>query len=102
MQALVDLPLRVSFVLFHSKLPSALLPRLFWPCPALSSALLHSPQPLPSSALQKAAALDPHDVASQGGPEGEGAAARRDETCYSHTMAVLRLLLDRGAGEARS
>ena len=47
---------------------------------------------------QKAAALDPHNVAAQPGPEGEAAAQRRDEACYAHTMAVLRLLLDR-AGE---
>lgn len=44
---------------------------------------------------QKAAALDPHDVAAQPGPEGEAAAARRDEVCYQPAMAVLRLLIDR-------
>ena len=37
-------------------------------------------------------------MAAQPGPEGEAAAQRRDEACYAHTMAVLRLLLDR-AGE---
>ena len=48
--------------------------------------------------FQKAAALDPHDVAATPGPEGEAAQQRREEACYQHPMAVLRLLIDRTGG----
>ena len=53
------------------------------------------PSACPPACLQKAAALDPHNVALTPGPEGEAAAQRREEACYQHTMAVLRLLVDR-------
>ncbi|EFN51092.1 hypothetical protein CHLNCDRAFT_141404 [Chlorella variabilis] len=60
-------------------------------------AYLRAVQAIVDLPLRKAAALDPHNVAAQLGPEGEAAAQRRDEACYQHTMAVLRLLIDRSA-----
>ncbi|KAL4425159.1 hypothetical protein ABPG77_008264 [Micractinium sp. CCAP 211/92] len=60
-------------------------------------AYLRAVQAIVDLPLRKAAALDPHDVASQPGPEGEAAAQRRDEVCYQPAMAVLRLLVDRAA-----
>ncbi|KAL4426022.1 hypothetical protein ABPG75_010038 [Micractinium tetrahymenae] len=60
-------------------------------------AYLRAVQAIVDLPLRKAAALDPHDVASQPGPEGEAAAQRRDEVCYQPAMAVLRLLIDRRA-----
>lgn len=44
---------------------------------------------------QKAAALDPLNAAASPGPEGEAALQRREEACYQHPVAVLRLLIDR-------
>ncbi|PRW05942.1 nuclear pore complex Nup155 isoform B [Chlorella sorokiniana] len=60
-------------------------------------AYLRAVQALVDLPVRKAAAIDPHNVAAQPGPEGEAAAQRRDEVCYSHTMAVMRLLIDRTA-----
>ncbi|PSC67210.1 nuclear pore complex NUP155 [Micractinium conductrix] len=60
-------------------------------------AYLREVQALVDLPLRKAAALDPHDVAATPGPEGEAAQQRREEACYQHPMAVLRLLIDRTA-----
>lgn len=55
--------------------------------------------PVPAhAASQKAAALDPHDVASSGGAAGEAARSKRYDSCYQHVMAVLRFLVDPAAG----
>jgi len=44
--------------------------------------------------LQKAASLDPTGAAFHSGPDGDAARARRDEACYSHVAALLRVLWD--------
>jgi hypothetical protein len=44
---------------------------------------------------RKATALDPSNVAAREGAEGETARSRREELCYSHLIALLRVLSDR-------
>jgi hypothetical protein len=50
-----------------------------------------------ASAAQKAAALDPGGAAAAPGPGGDAARARREEACYAHVAAVLRVLWDPAA-----
>lgn len=59
-------------------------------CTALHSTL---------NSMQKAAALDPHDVASGAGVAAEEARSKRYDSCYQHVMGVLRFLVDPSAGE---
>ncbi|KAI3427442.1 hypothetical protein D9Q98_010357 [Chlorella vulgaris] len=60
-------------------------------------AYLRAVQALVDLPLRKAAALDPLNAAASPGPEGEAALQRREEACYQHPVAVLRLLIDRTA-----
>ena len=101
-QAIVDLPLRVSRAFVEGGAGLSVRGLKLSRCMAMHGLLgvlyaliwLAGAGRLPACP-QKAAALDPHNVAAQLGPEGEAAAQRRDEACYQHTMAVLRLLIDR-------
>ena len=45
-------------------------------------------------AVRKAAAMDPGNAAALPGTEGKSAKTRREEACYSHVAAVLRVLSD--------
>ncbi|KAK9806121.1 hypothetical protein WJX72_002210 [[Myrmecia] bisecta] len=49
--------------------------------------------------LRKAAALDPDNLASRGGEEGRAAREARLESCYSHSMTVLRFLVNPAAAD---
>ena len=60
-------------------------------------ALLRSLDAIVELAVRKAVAIDPGNVASLPGADGEAARSRRDEACYSHVAAVLRILTNPSA-----
>lgn len=57
-------------------------------------ALLRAIDAVVELSVRKAAAMDPGNAASLPGTEGEAARTRRDEACYAHVTAVLRVLSD--------
>ena len=93
-QALVDLPVRVGAFLLgplmwwplvlslatQAAYPAACSPQLCCASPRFLTCCLKYLRPT-FAALQKAAAIDPHNVAAQPGPEGEAAAQVRTLGC---------------------
>jgi nuclear pore complex protein Nup155 len=60
-------------------------------------ALLRAMDAVVDLPVAKAAALDPGNAAAIEGPDGATARSRREEAAYSHTVAVLRVLVDPAA-----
>jgi nuclear pore complex protein Nup155 len=57
-------------------------------------ALLRALDAVVELSIRKAAAIDPNNAAYIPGPDGDTPRSKRDESCYSHVAAVLRVLAE--------